>query len=48
MGYVKDFHKLAPIPSSVIDSNKDKPMDQNLGFGGNTTCYFTPNGYQDE
>lgn len=48
MGYVKDFHKLAPIPSSVIDSNKDKPMDQNLGFGGNTTCDFTPNGYQDE
>ncbi len=48
MGYVKDYHKLAPFPQATIDANKDKAMDQNLGYGGSTTCDFTPAGYPDE
>jgi starch-binding outer membrane protein, SusD/RagB family len=48
MHYVQDFHKLYPFPSDAIDANKDKVMDQNLGYGGSTTCDFTPHGYPDE
>lgn len=48
MDYVQDHHKLYPIPASAIDANKDKLMDQNLGYGGSTTCDFTPEGYPDE
>lgn len=46
--YVQDYNKLYPFPSDAIDSNKDKVMDQNLGYGGSTTCDFTPAGYPDE
>lgn len=48
MHYVQDHHKLYPFPSVAIDANKDKVMDQNLGYGGATTCDFTPAGYPDE
>ena len=30
------------------NANKDKVMDQNLGYGGSTTCDFSPPGYPDE
>jgi hypothetical protein len=48
MHYVQDHHKLYPFPSDAIDANKEKVMDQNLGYGGTTTCDFTPSGYPDE
>lgn len=48
MHYVQDHHKLYPFPAIAIDANKDKVMDQNLGYGGSTTCDFTPPGYPDE
>src|SRR5690554_4396112 len=48
MHYVQDHHKLYPFPSTAIDANKDKLMDQNVGYGGSTTCDFTPQGYPDE
>ncbi|MCX6327845.1 MAG: RagB/SusD family nutrient uptake outer membrane protein [Bacteroidia bacterium] len=47
-GYIKDFHKLWPIPFAVIDENKDAVMEQNLGYGGTVTTDFTPSGYGDE
>ena len=46
--YVADHHKLYPFPAIAIDANKDKVMDQNLGYGGSTTCDFSPPGYPDE
>ena len=46
--YVADHHKLSPFPAIAIDANKDKVMDQNLGYGGSTTCDFSPPGYPDE
>jgi len=48
MFYVKDHHKLYPFPSTAIDANKDNVLDQNYGYGGNTTVDFTPEGYPDE
>ena len=48
MHYVQDYHTLYPFPAIAIDANKDKVMDQNLGYGGSTTCDFTPPGYPDE
>jgi len=47
-GYIQDYHKLFPFPSGAIDANKDNELDQNLGYGGSTTCDFTPEGYPDE
>lgn len=46
--YVQDYHKLWPFPGNAIDANKEKVMDQNLGYGGATTCDFSPAGYPDE
>lgn len=48
MDYVQDYHKIYPFPSNAIDANKEKILDQNLGYGGSTTCDFTPAGYPDE
>lgn len=47
-GFLQDHHKLWPFPSSVIITNQDAVLDQNMGYGGSTTADFTPTGYPDE
>ncbi len=44
----EEHHKLYPFPSEAIDANKDRILDQNLGWGGSTTVDYTPTGYPDE
>lgn len=48
MPFVQDHHKLWPLPDKAIISNKDNPLEQNLGYGGSVTVDFTPPGYPDE
>jgi len=46
--YIENHHKLYPFPARAIDANKDKPLDQNDGYGGSVKVDFTPPGYPDE